>query len=684
MKTARIDELCAQHYERVGPLLEASLGSIPVASASFPNGFEKPAQWHVGLHDPPPAVATVQAATPSGTHTYLALHDRALAWAAHHFGAVEFYSWAPRPDDFERPAFGRILLEPAGNTPPQALHDAAHIVRRVLAKFDFDAIVMLDGHGSLALWLPVTDTTFDAMSLWLHQLAARIASDHPTLFVTQPHAHGDGLVRIAVAKNAPGTFTALPYSARGLPHLPVCLPVHWEELHTIADGSVTVETLPARLEKAGDVFALERARIGPQSFNSVILSLSKDPEHVILSLSKDEGSAELELELAAPRYGHVISAALEILNDGKTRSAEQILSEAIARKLLPTDFNQRYVYTSLIEYITRARGGDRKPAIVQDEHRNFRINEPLDDWPALPDTPAAPPDVQTQGLIERLTKTATGSDPAAFEIAVCDAFAHLGFATTHVGGLKAPDGYADAQLGPLGYRVMIECKTAKQDVSQPDAFEAAKYRDAFHAQYCTLIGPAFPNEIELTSELHTHGVSAWTLDDLKTALTIAANAHELRACFEPGYAADALTDLIWERHHGERKRILTVANLIRTTGWHLQTLSAGLQYGVILSLSKDPEQRGGAAHVEGSTSVTNGAATNGAVSANGATRAGDAALLTIDAAMVLVDEALAAAGSQRACTREETQLAFEYLTNPIVRQAVWTDASQSSIVILSS
>ena len=195
-----------------------------MASASFPNGFEKPAQWHVGLHDPPPAVATVRAATPSGTHTYLALHDRALAWATHALGSVEFYSWAPRPDDFERPAFGRILLEPAGNTPPQALHDAAHIVRRVLAKFDFDAIVMLDGRGSLALWLPVADPPFDVLSEWLHKVAAQVASDHPKLFVTQPHAHGDGLVRIAVAKNAPGTFTALPYSARGLPHLPVCLP----------------------------------------------------------------------------------------------------------------------------------------------------------------------------------------------------------------------------------------------------------------------------------------------------------------------------------------------------------------------------------------------------------------------------------------------------------------------------
>ena len=104
--------------------------------------------------------------------------------------------------------------------------------------------------------------------------------------------------------------------------------------------------------------------------------------------------------------------------------------------------------------------------------------------------------------------------------------------------------------------------------------------------------------------------------------------------------------------HGLSKRIRVVADLIRTTGWHLQTLMA--------------QQR---------AISTNGAATNGASK-------GNAALLTLDAAMVLVDEALATTDSRRACTREEAQLAFEYLTNPIVRQAAWTEDTHTSIVIL--
>jgi len=335
--------------------------------------------------------------------------------------------------------------------------------------------------------------------------------------------------------------------------------------------------------------------------------------------------------------GHTIAVAMTILADGITRSAEQIFEDAVKLNLLDPAYKAKYVYTSLVEYIARANGNGRKPYIIQDELRNFRINEPPDDWPNLAPPAPRPPDAQAQALADRLTVTATGTDSAAFEVAVCDAFAHLGFLSTHIGGNKAPDGYADALLGPLGYRVMIECKTAKTDVAQPDAFEAAKYHDAFHAQYCTLIGPAFPDEVELTQELKTHGVSAWTADDLKTALLCGANAYELRRCFEAGYAADGITDLLWNRDHGPSKRVRVVAELICQVGIALQTTAA---------------RQGTPA---------------------------DAPLLTIDTAMALVDQALAAQGSSQGCTREEVQLAFEYLTNPIIGRA--TPASSGNVIL---
>src|SRR5208283_2482366 len=91
-----------------------------------------------------------------------------------------------------------------------------------------------------------------------------------------------------------------------------------------------------------------------------------------------------------------IAAAMHILADGITRSADQIVDEAVKERLLAATYNPRYLYTALIEYIARANGNGRKPYIVQDEQRNFRLNEPPDDWPNLNPPPPRAPDPQAQ------------------------------------------------------------------------------------------------------------------------------------------------------------------------------------------------------------------------------------------------------------------------------------------------
>jgi hypothetical protein len=326
--------------------------------------------------------------------------------------------------------------------------------------------------------------------------------------------------------------------------------------------------------------------------------------------------------------GHIITAAIDILGDGRARDAKEILQESLDRKLVPPNTTYHYVYTALIEYIARQLGRGRKPPILQDAQRRFRINEPLDDWPDLVPSPVPPGDPDAEALAQRLEATGGGDDPAAFEAVVCDAFARLGFLTQHLGGRAQPDGIADAILGPLGYRVLLECKTAKRLVTQPDAAEAAKFRDAFTADRCTLVGPDFSDEIELLQELQTHRVTALTVRDLQTLLFVRANAREVKRVLVPGYACDVMSDLLWERRHGIAKRVATIAYLIEREGWSVQRTAA---------------EQGGAA---------------------------EAPSLTVDAAMMLVDAALKAAGSSQACARVEVEEAFAYLASPNVGAAV--------------
>ena len=181
------------------------------------------------------------------------------------------------------------------------------------------------------------------------------------------------------------------------------------------------------------------------------------------------------------RESSIIDAALVVLADGRPRTYSEIFSEAVTRKLVGASANEKTWYNSLQGYIQRRFAEDRQALIVQDVDRRFRLNHPTDDWPA-PRTPlpAARKITNAEKLSAALHATARGVDPAAFELAVCDAFTGLGYAAKHLGGHAAPDGYIDAPLGQLGYRAMLECKTSHDsDIRGPYAAEAAKYVDDY-------------------------------------------------------------------------------------------------------------------------------------------------------------------------------------------------------------
>jgi RES domain-containing protein len=276
--------------------------------------------------------------------------------------------------------------------------------------------------------------------------------------------------------------------------------------------------------------------------------------------------------------------------------------------------------------------------------RRFLINEPPDDWPDLVDLPAPEPDAALDGLIKRLESTSRGDDPAAFELACCDALAHLSLLVTYLGGHAQPDGYADAELGVLGYRVMIECKTAAHAVTHPSAAEeAGKFLDAFHGDVAVLLGPDFFGWADILAELKTHRVTALSVPDLVTLLELRADPLELRTILVPGFADDAVNYLVWERRHGKLKRILTVAAFVQREGWNAQHVAAA-------------QHAAAAQHVRA-----------------------DAARLTVDAAMLMVDASLAAAGSTQGCSREEVEAAFAHLTDPMVKAATWLDSDRSAI-----
>jgi DNA primase len=586
------------HYGLVGPLMEASLGNSPIVYSNYPDGVDQPGVYHV---------------------TEVPLTHPKLLWLIHSQYAMSFFTWAPSMEDPDRLRFARVLIEGAG-APFDRVKRAAVVVRDVLReKAGWQSIPLIDGGNGIALWIPLADIPHAAaLRARLHELCGEAVAQSPDLISTEANTHGDGRVHVHVSSNAARRYSAAPYSLRA-PVLTVCAPVRWEELDSFASaGAFTDTDFVDRLAAVGDLFATMVAEIPTQYLTF--------------------GPSPVMANTPAPR-GHIILAAIQILEDGVARTADALRDEAIARKLLTPETKRKYVYTALTEYIARQVAHGRRTPILQDEQRRFVINEPPDDWPDI-ETPASD-EQQVTMLCDRLAATSIGDDPEAFEFAVCDAFAHLGFLTTHAGGHSAPDGIANAILGPLTYRVIIECKTSKHPVSQAQApAEAAKFREGYNAQFSVLVGPEFSSELELLDELRKHRVTAVSVGDLQTLLHIYATARECRTLLVPGYCSDELEGVLWERRHGAAKRVSTIANLIVREGWKQQQ-----------SLAK----------LDNPKSIPQ---------------------FTVEHMFEVVDAAIVAAGSVQGCIRADVVRAFELITGPTDGRAVWTDNDCSSIVIV--
>ena len=476
--TALERTLVIAHYERFSQTIAATFGGIPITTVYLPEGFDGPEVRVSQLHKPvPPHIPTIAVTTRSGTHSYIALTANSLLWRAHAYG-IAFESWSPIASNPAAARFGRIAIEPAGTAPLDMLRAATTAVLSTLSTLGLDAVIVLDGAG-IVLWIPFDDAPdYDHLRAWLHTVVDATTRDNPMLFEVGRN-EPPNRIRLSVRTNAPGLGTSLPYTLRCLRNLPVVSPILRSELPSIEPETLTIERASERFAALGDVFAAEVQRIGAQHFAG--LHVPADARSVT--------SAGPVFEFV-PR-AEVIQIAYQILSDGKPRSADEIIVDAIAKGLWPKEKSRKYLYVMLKMYVEKTLARGREPLLVQDPDRRFRLNHAPDDNPDP--KPASVWTVPT-ALIAQLRAAASGDDSEAFELAVCAAFAPLGFKTTHVGGTANPDGYADAELGPLGYRFMIECKTSGKAMQRPDIFEASKYREQFTAQYAILIAPAFGDD----------------------------------------------------------------------------------------------------------------------------------------------------------------------------------------------
>jgi bifunctional non-homologous end joining protein LigD len=230
----------------------------PMALKRFPNGaggdffFQKRAPANL-----PPFVRTVELAFPSGrtADEVVVSNPAALTWVVN-LGCVDLNPHPVRAADLEHPDELRIDLDPGPGVGWADVRSVALVCRELFEELGYVAWPKTSGSRGMHVYVrleprwPYGDVRRAALAV-----AREVERRAPALATSKwwkEERHG---VFLDYNQNAKDRTVASVYSVRPLPDARVSTPLTWDEVPDCEAADFTVETVPARFEKLGDVGA---------------------------------------------------------------------------------------------------------------------------------------------------------------------------------------------------------------------------------------------------------------------------------------------------------------------------------------------------------------------------------------------------------------------------------------------
>ncbi|TCK23051.1 non-homologous end-joining DNA ligase [Pseudonocardia endophytica] len=254
------------HYLAVADVMLPHIADRAVTMVRWPDGVEKQSFFEkdVSRHAPD-WVRTARVGTPGGRSESADFPVLAsaedLAWAAN-LAALELHvpQWRLGPRDGRHaPDLVVFDLDPGDGTTVVDCCRVAEHVEELLDGHGLRAWPRTSGGKGLQLYVPVTVTKAEQTSEFAHEVADRLAAEHPKEIVSvMAKARRRNRVFVDWSQNNPAKTTIASYSLRGRERPTVATPVTWDEVHACrepADLTFTLDDLPERLERHGDLMA---------------------------------------------------------------------------------------------------------------------------------------------------------------------------------------------------------------------------------------------------------------------------------------------------------------------------------------------------------------------------------------------------------------------------------------------
>jgi bifunctional non-homologous end joining protein LigD len=255
-----------RYYASVAPVILPAIKNRPLVLKRHPDGIHGPSFFQQNAGDAVPEhVRTGRVTTESGRPaTRIIGGDLLTLLYTVQIGTIAVHAWQTSIGHLEFADTSTIDLDPSEAVPFREVVTLAGKIGALLERHGITAGIKTSGSSGLHIMVPLPPrTSFAESSAIASAVAARIVesnADRATLERSVKNRPA-GTIYVDAQQNAEGKSVVAAYSVRARPNGTVSAPIAWTELRArLRLEQFTLETMPVRLERVGDLWSAAMKR----------------------------------------------------------------------------------------------------------------------------------------------------------------------------------------------------------------------------------------------------------------------------------------------------------------------------------------------------------------------------------------------------------------------------------------
>ncbi len=249
----------AAYYETMAPVILPHIKGRPLTMERYPAGIGKKGFWQKDVSKGfPDWLERVKVPKKDGSlHHPVITDEKSLMWVTNQ-NTITQHVWISRVPDLYYPDICVFDLDPSTDD-AAAVRQAALGLRDLLDELGLPSWVKTSGSKGFHIVVPLDGKSkMDDVARFANQVGrvfVSLAPDH----LTQEFSKVDrrGRIYIDTGRNGYSATFAAAYTVRAKRGAPVSAPCTWEEIEEgkVDPGTFTLKNMPARIKKAGDLWA---------------------------------------------------------------------------------------------------------------------------------------------------------------------------------------------------------------------------------------------------------------------------------------------------------------------------------------------------------------------------------------------------------------------------------------------